>query len=451
MINPFPVWRRFFRETIWQSNPPGRIIPWFYTSLQILILAWKDLFFKGALLRTSALAYASVLAIIPMLALLFAIFKGFGLQRPLAAHLLPQLAGGSQDFARQIISYVESTNVASLGVFGLIWLLVALMILMTNIEQAFNHIWKISRARPWWRKLSDYLSIFLLFPILMAVAISLTTIFQSHPEIQKYIRSFLPETFFSAYNFLFSLGIIWFGFTFSYLVMPNTRVHLISAILGGLFGGTIWQVAQWLFQWFQSTAPYYNAIYGALYQILFLIIWMFWSWLIVLYGAEIAYIHQNLTSVRSQFDFKGPDDHGFDDEYLALMALLSISEQFYKGGAPLSLKEVAQIFNNQESLAINILAALQQCGLVIQVAADGVQNIPRFMPSRPLEQIRIKDALACLRHGRQKNFHSLIAGNNHFSNLVGQLVEQPASEWQELSVLDFLHLSGLKPGESQPA
>ena len=280
MVNPFPACRRFFKETVWQSNPPGRLIPWCYKSLQVLILAWKDLFLKGGLLRTSALAYASVLALIPMLALVFAIFKGFGLQRLLAAHLLPQLAGGSQDFARQIISYVEATNVASLGVFGLIWLLVALMILMTNIEQAFNHIWKISRSRPWWRKLSDYLSIFLLFPILMAVAISLTTIFQSHPEIQKYIKYFLPETFFSAYNFLISLGIIWFGFTFVYLVMPNTRIRLISALLGGLIGGTIWQVAQWLFQWFQSTAPYYNAIYGALYQILFLVIWMFWSWLI---------------------------------------------------------------------------------------------------------------------------------------------------------------------------
>ncbi len=351
MVNPFPVCRRFFRETVWQSNPPGRLIPWCYKSLQILILAWKDLFLKGGLLRTSALAYASVLALIPMLALVFAIFKGFGLQRLLAAHLLPQLAGGSQDFARQIISYVEATNVASLGVFGLIWLLVALMILMTNIEQAFNHIWKISRARPWWRKLSDYLSIFLLFPILMAVAISLTTIFQSHPEIQKYIKYFLPETFFSAYNFLISLGIIWFGFTFVYLVMPNTRIRLISALLGGLIGGTIWQVAQWLFQWFQSSAPYYNAIYGALYQILFLVIWMFWSWLIVLYGAEIAYTHQNLASLRRQFDYNENYDHGLDDEYLALMALLSIGERFYAGGAPLSLKELSRIFNDQESLA----------------------------------------------------------------------------------------------------
>ncbi len=196
MINPVPVWRRFFGETIWQPDPQGRLAPWVYKSLQILILAFKDLLSKGALLRTSALGYASVLAIIPMLALLFAIFKGFGLQRLLAAHLLPQLAGGSQDFARQIISYVETTNVASLGVFGVIWLLVALMILMTNIEQAFNHIWKISRSRPWWRKLSDYLSIFLLFPILMAVAISLYHRIAESSRNPKDSQIFYPGDFF---------------------------------------------------------------------------------------------------------------------------------------------------------------------------------------------------------------------------------------------------------------
>lgn len=450
MSNPFPAWRRFFRETIWQSHPTGRRTQWCYQGLQILMLAWQDLFSKGALLRTSALAYASVLAIIPLLALLFAIFKGFGLQRPLAAHLLPQLAGGSQDFARQIISYVEATNVASLGVFGLIWLLVALMILMTNIEQAFNHIWQISRARPWWRKLSDYLSIFLLFPTLMAVAISLTTIFQSHPEIQKYIRYFLPETFFSAYNFLISLGIIWFGFTFVYLVMPNTRVRLLSALLGGLTGGTLWQAAQWLFQWFQSSAPYYNAIYGALYQILFLVIWMFWSWLIVLYGAEIAYSHQNLASLRRQFASKPTSDPESNDEYLTLTALLSIAERFYQGKPPLSLPELAEILHNQENLAAGSAAALQHCGLVTRVTVAGDDSVPRFMPSRPLEQIRITEALACLRHGRRQNLQGLIAGRLPYVHLVGQLLEHPASAPPEWSVLDLLQHAGVQPGGSHP-
>lgn len=438
MINPLLAWRRFTGETIWQPDPSNRLQMWCYAGLQVLILASKDLFRKGALVRTSALAYATVLAIIPLLALLFAIFKGLGLQRLLAAHLLPQLAGGSQDFARQILSYVETTNVASLGVFGVIWLLVALMILMANIEQAFNHIWEITRARPWWRKLSDYLSIFLLFPILMAVAISITTAFQSHPEIQAVIRTFVPEMFFSAYQRLFSFGMVWLGFTFVYLVMPNTRVQLISALLGGLIGGTIWQAAQWLFQWFQSSAPYYNAIYGALYQLLFIVIWMFWSWLIVLYGAEVTYAHQNLASLRHRIGSSGRCEPSLDDEYLALLALLSIGERFYTGGSPLTLKELAMLFNDQEDLAARSLTALQRCGLVTPVASNGSDLPPGFLPSRPLEQLRVREALTCLRQARRTDLGNILGAANHLSGLVGALVEQPGSAWQDFSVQELL-------------
>ncbi len=438
MINPLLAWRRFTGETIWQPDPSNRLQVWCYAGLQVLILAYKDLFHKGALVRTSALAYATVLALIPLLALLFAIFKGVGLKPLLAAHQQPQQPGRSQEIARQIITYVETTNVASLGVFGVIWLLVALMILMANIEQAFNHIWTISRARPWWRKFSDYLSIFLLFPILMAVAISITTAFQSHPEIQNMIRTFVPEMFFSAYQTFFSFGMIWLGFTFVYLVMPNTRVQLTSALLGGLIGGTIWQAAQWLFQWFQSSAPYYNAIYGALYQLLFIVIWMFWSWLIVLYGAEVTYTHQNLANLRHQFGTSDLPGLNLDDEYLALVALLCIGERFQTGASPLSLQELARFFNDQENLAANSLAALQRCGLVTPVASSHSGQTPGFLPSRPRDQIRRTEALTCLRRERRTALGNVLGNANHLSRLIGSLAEQPSSAWQNVSVQELL-------------
>lgn len=435
MIKLLFAWRRFFTETMWQANPSGRLAAWCYPCLQVLILAIRDLISKGALVRTSALAYASVLAVIPMLALLFAIFKGVGLQRLLAAHLLPQLAGGSQEFARQILSYIETTNVASLGVFGVVWLLVALMILMANVEQAFNHIWKISRARPWWRKLSDYLSIFLLFPIIMAVAISLTTTFQTHPEVQKFINNFLPEIFASAYRLFISFGMVWLGLSFIYLVMPNTKVRVLSAVLGGLVGGSIWQGAQGLFRWFQASAPYYNAIYGALYQILFLIIWMFWSWLIVLYGAEVAYAHQNLPSLRSRLgpcqDFQ---EKFLEDEFLALTALLCIGARFQAGGPPLSLSELSQVFNGQEDLAAHCVDVLQQCGLVTPVAVSPAEGSPHFLPSRPLEQMRLAETLACLRQKRQQALNGLLDRENQLSRLVLRLAGQPPAVWQEVTL-----------------
>lgn len=429
------TWRRYFHDAVWQTQPQGRSWSWFFLCVQVLILAWRDLFRKGALVRTSALAYASVLAVIPMLALLFAIFKGVGLQRLLAAHLLPQLAGGSQEFARQILSYVETTNVASLGVFGVVWLLVALMILMANVEQAFNHIWQISRARPWWRKLSDYLSIFLLFPILMAVAISLTTTIQTLPEIQQVMNKFLPELFLSAYRLFISFGMVWLGLGFIYLVMPNTKVRMLSAVLGALVGGTIWQGAQWLFRWFQASAPYYNAIYGALYQILFLIIWMFWSWLIVLYGAEVAYAHQNLRSLRCRL---GPQEdlssQTLDDEFLALTALLCIGARFHNGGPPLSLPELTQVLNGQDALAAQCVATLQHCGLISPVAPSGADSAPRFLPSRPLEQIRLGDTLACLRQGRHQSLGHLLNRDDPLVGLILALAQQPPTAWQEMTL-----------------
>ncbi len=450
MANVLLVWRRFWSATLWQTEPANRLAAWGQLALQVLVLASKDLLSKGALVRTSALAYASVLAVIPMLALLFAIFKGVGLQRLLAAHLLPQLAGGSQEFARQILSYVETTNVASLGVFGVVWLLVALLILMANVEQAFNHIWQISRARPWWRKLSDYLSIFLLFPILMAVAISLTTTFQTHPEVQKYFNKFLPEVLVSAHRLFISFGMVWLGMSFIYLVMPNTKVRFLSAFFGGLVGSSIWQGAQMLFRWFQGSAPYYNAIYGALYQILFLIIWMFWSWLIVLYGAEVAYVHQHLPKLRQRH---GPqpflEQEPLADEFLALIALLCVGARFQAGEPPLALSELAEVFHGQEGLAAQSVAALEQCGLIIPVANLSSDSSRRYLPKRPLEQMQVSQVLTCLRQHKRQKLTGCVNPDHSLARVVLQLCAQAPQTWQDLTLRQIVERgSSAGPGSA---
>ena len=169
----------------------------------------------------------------------------------------------------------------------------------------------------------------------------------------------------------------------------------------------------------------------------------------MLYGGEVAYTHQNLASLRRRF---GPQDNygqELEDEYLALTALLSIGERFFAGGPPLTLKELTQLFNDRESLAASSVEALQQCGLVTPVASDGAHNNPRFLPSRPLEQIRVKEALACLRHGRRMGLGRLLGDANHLSRLVGGLVEQPASEWQDLTVQELLKQAGSETKEQQ--
>ena len=225
-----------FRRRFWQDEGrgPGNLLA--LKCLRVLVLAGRGLIRNQSLVRSSALAYATILGFIPLFALLFAILQAIGVPRFLSTYLLENLAPGSRDFATQILQYIEATKVTSLGVFGVVVLLLDLVIVMTNVEKAFNKTWQVSRTRSWNRKVSDYLSIFLIFPIMMAVALTFSTSFWGLRYVIEILSGILPAIFFTATRWLVSLGLLWFAFIFIYLVMPNTRVSFWSAVLGGMVG-----------------------------------------------------------------------------------------------------------------------------------------------------------------------------------------------------------------------
>jgi membrane protein len=435
LFSPLPD---YFSQRLWQEEPGARL-PFRVKALRILILAAHGLWQNRSLVRAASLAYATILALIPMLALLFAVWKGLGLQRLLAANLLERLAPGSQEFAMQIFQYIENTQVASLGVFGVVVLLAVLVVVMTNVERAFNETWHVSQTRPLSRKLSDYLSIFLVFPILMAGTISVFSAFLGHPEIRRLLEGLLPAPFYSATSGLVHLGLLWLGFTFIYLVMPNTPVRFRSALLGGVVGGSLWQAAQWIFIWFQGVATYYNAIYGALYHLLFLFIWMFWSWLIVLYGTEVAYAHQHLGRLSRRYRLQPAPEPL--DEYLGLAALIGISARFYHRQPPLSLEELGEILPGDDNLPPRAVALLKDCRLVVEVAGEKPGASPQFLPSLPLDKVSVKDVLGRLRLARGTALVQALAGEPQLSALLKRLLETAApSPWQDLSLQELVLL-----------
>ena len=388
-------------------------------------------------MRSSALAYATILGFIPLFALLFVILQAIGIPRLLATYLLEHLAPGSREFATQILQYIEATKVTSLGVFGVVVLLLDLVIVMTNVEKAFNKTWQVSRTRSWSRKVSDYLSIFLIFPILMAVALTFSTSFWGLKYVIDVLSGIMPAIFFTATRWLVSLGLLWFAFIFIYLVMPNTRVNFWSAVLGGVVGGTVWQVAQWLFTGIQGASTYYNAIYGALYNLLFLCIWLFWCWLILLFGTEIAFAHQNLDSLTRQFrrPLAPPEPV---DEYLCLAALVSIGARFFKRQPPLSRDELAQMLPQGNNLAHRVTQALQDCNLVVEVVPDRPGSSPQFLPKLPLDQVTVKEVLDGLRESRGATLDAALAGEPRLITLLKPLVKTPAPAGYEALTLQQL-------------
>lgn len=390
----------FFRHRLWQEEDRSRASRFALKCLRILVLAGRGLIRNQSLVRSSALAYATILGFIPLFALLFAILQAIGIPRLLATYFLENLAPGSQDFVNQILYYIENTKVTSLGVFGVVVLLCDLVVVMTNVEKAFNKTWQVSRTRSWSRKVSDYLSIFLIFPILMAVAVSVSTSFLGIQELRHVLEVVMPEVFFTATRWLVTLGVLWLAFIFIYLVMPNTRVSFWSAILGGVVGGSVWQVAQWIFIWIQGASAYYNAIYGALYNLLFIFIWMFWCWLILLFGTEVAFAHQNLERLTRYLRRSALPPEPVD-EYLGLAALLSITARFYRRQPPVSLEELADLLPISNDLAGRVVQMLQDCNLVVEVTPTKPAPSPQFLPNFPLNQVTVAEALACLRRSRE--------------------------------------------------
>jgi membrane protein len=415
----------FYRCRLWQDEGRGPGSLFVLKCLRVLVLAGRGLIHNQSLVRSSALAYATILGFIPLFALLFAILQAIGVPRLLATYLLENLAPGSRDFATQILQYIEATRVTSLGVFGVVVLLLDLVIVMTNVEKAFNKTWQVSRTRPLSRKVSDYLSIFLIFPILMAVALTFSTSFWGVRYVVDILSGIMPAIFFTATRWMVSLGLLWFAFIFIYLVMPNTQVNFWSAVLGGVVGGTVWQVAQWIFTSIQGASTYYNAIYGALYHLLFLFIWLFWCWLILLFGTEVAFAHQNLGRLTHQFR-RPPAPPEPVDEYLCLAALVSIGARFLLRQPPLSRDELSRILPPGNNLAQRVTQTLQECNLVVELIPDRPGASPQFQPKLPLDQMTVKEVLDGLRQSRGGDLDAALAGEPRLIPLLKPLMEDAA-------------------------
>ena len=428
----------FWRESLWQEGAAGSK-DFFLRGLRVLLLSVRGLVKNRSLVRASALAYLTGLAIIPLLALLFAILKSLGIQRLLAAPLLEHLAPGSKEFAMQILHYIETTQVASLGVFGIVALLADLIILMTNVERAFNDTWQVGRTRPWSRKLSDYVSIFLIFPLLMAVAISITTNFLSHPYIVPLLSKILPEALLTTTSGLFSLGLFWLAFTFIYLVMPNTRVRFLSALIGGLVGAFLWEFAQILLAWVHAKASFYNAIYGVVYHLLFFTLWLYWSWLIVLFGNEVAYAHQNLRRLSEQRRHPAPVNDPVD-EYVALAALVAISDRYLRREPPLSFEDLGQILADGDLLASRVVNTLKDLNLVLEVSPAPMDGSPRYVPAMPLDEVTVGNVLQDLRQARMGAVTQALAGEPGLASFLRRLAEGPSTSlWDALSLRELVH------------
>ena len=244
------------------------------------------------MMYASALAFSSMLSIVPFLAIVFAILKALNIHNVLAPIVLSNVAAGSHEVITRIFHYISNTHVGSLGVVGLVTLLLSVMATLDNVEDAFNQIWGLTKGKKVHHKLRDYLIIIFCIPLLVTLTITITTSLQHQEVVQWFFH--LPG-FGHLLLMLFRLVpflSIWIALVCLYLFMPNARVRVRSALAGGLVAGIVWQLAQWGYIHFQIGVSRYNAIYGTMALLPVFMSWILTSWVIVLSGMEIVWFFQ---------------------------------------------------------------------------------------------------------------------------------------------------------------
>jgi membrane protein len=364
--------------------------------LRIIVLAVRGFAEDKCKFRASALTFFSLLSIVPVIALTFGIAKGLGGYDWVEAEIT-QWFQGQEEVGEKIIAFSNSMLeqlksskgglVAGIGTVLLFWTVIRLF---SNIESSFNDIWGVKRPRHIGRKFSDYLSMMLVCPALLVLSSSMTVMISDQirdvvEKIPVFSSAIAPLIFFVL---KFSRYVtIWLAFTFMLMFMPNTRVKFKSGILAGVVSGTLFQIVLLLYINFQIGVAKYGAVYGSFASLPLFLIWLQISWLIVLFGAELAFAHQNVDTY--EFEQDSLNISHSHKRLLSLMTAQMIIKSFCDGNGPLTAAGISHELDMPIRLVRQILFELLGAGILSEVKRDDTRDV-FYQPGRGVDDMTIK-------------------------------------------------------------
>ena len=365
----------FFQEDIWQLKwnhlPVWKRI--LLRQLRMLVTVVHEFRRDDVYLRASALTFYSLLSIVPVFALAFGIAKGFGLEATLKKQVI-ETATGQEVVLNQILKFaslmVENTQGGLVAGVGLVFLFWTVMKLLSNIELAFNSIWGIKKSRTLTRKLSDYLSIMLITPILFIISGSLSIFISKYLATlvdQDTSLSMIGPTLLSLMK-ISPYVLIWLAFTLIYIVMPNQNVKFKSSFVAGVIAGSGYIFLQFIFIKFQVGVASANAVYGSFAALPLFLIWLNISWLVILIGAEISYAHQNVDKYYLQNNVAKISAQM--QRKVSLLITHYFVQQFINEGKPQSVIQVSEALHIPIPITELSMKRLQEAHILSEIQSD---------------------------------------------------------------------------------
>lgn len=378
---------RFFTHDIWRiSSIDGSVKRvGLYNLLKSFVLAIRNISGAQLNIRAGALTYSTLLSIVPILAVLFAIARGFGFQNIVQSELFRYFSG-QEDLLRKAMNFIDqSLEYAKGGVFlgiGIVLLLYTVFSLLSKIESNFNDIWQIKRARSYVRQFTDYLALIIITPVFLILNAGFSLLLSTAAG-QEHILSWAIAPVAKVIPYLITVLL----FVFLYMYVPNTKVKFGSALFAGLFTGIAFQIFQILYISGQIWISKYNAIYGSFAALPLLLLWLQLSWFICLFGAELAFAHQNV----SKFDFE-QETKNISRRYrdfILLTVMYIIVKRFETGEKPYTADVLSEQYRIPTQLASDTLDTLLKIGLIVETPAEDDKVVPAYIPALDIGRISV--------------------------------------------------------------
>jgi membrane protein len=381
------IWERDL-ETL---HPRGqRTFLW----LRLTHAALRDLADGQFSMRAMGLVYTTLLSFVPFLAISFSLLKALGVHNriePILANFLAPLGAAAPQISGTIIGFVENIKVGVLGAVGVVLLLYAVISLVQKVESGCNYIWKVDRPRSFARRFSEYLSVLTVGPVILFSALALTASVMNQTLVQRLV-ALEPFGFgFYVLSQLFPYLLICGGFTALYMFIPNTRVRAMAALTGGVVAGIAWQTASWVFATFSKTVTQYDAIYSSFAILIFLLIWLYVSWMILLIGCHIAFLWQHPEYLtRRQVT---PRMGGRLQEEIALLVMALVGHNLIQRQPAWREESLARHLRVPPEHLYRVLDILLANGFLLHTAEDP----PALLPGRDLDSTPVRELLETVR------------------------------------------------------
>jgi membrane protein len=404
--------------------------------LQPFIIVWntgKGIGEHEVMLRSAALTIYTVMSLVPIVALIFGILKGFGFDQNLTDYLyslLPQYTNVIDTvmiFVNRTLERTRGGVIAAVGVVVLLWSVIKVF---GNIEDAFNSIWEVKKGRAMARKFSDYIAVIFIAPILLTGSISLGTFIQN-------FLSFLDNWFVSILLGLASMILIWVLFSFIYWMMPNTKVKLKGAIIAGIMAGTVFYLFSLFYIYVQSGVSSYNAIYGTFAAIPLFLAWMQISWQIVLVGCELSFAYQN-TGRYEQEKTAGSMDFNHRRKVL-LATMLCIGKHYQENKGGISSEEIADELNLPIRVIRDMIYKLLNGKMIVAVKNEKDSMVNLYVPARNISTIKVSDVIDCMENASLEPDFSKIPAMEKVNSLLDDMKKKAYSPELDVYLTELIN------------